>query len=296
MYFIALISMTLLLMISIGHNQSTVLMGSQDSKKVNINQSFQRRIPDTGTKVHFIQLTNGEASLIQLENGENALIDTGGHSSYTELLNYLEALRVQEIKHLILTNMKDEHSGNAQEIMKQYHVANVYYAYPFDSYVQEMVKDESVKLTALSRNDELTLSSNGKLKILHPSDQLSRSPQDHSLVFQLSLWDHIFLFTSSITDQVEKELRALYNVRSHILKVSDFGSNQASHADFLEEVDAHVAIIFHRPGFYLDADVLERLEETWMDIYPLKKHGHIIISCDEDDYELFVVESENELK
>jgi len=289
------------LFLSTGHSivsmkKETPIIENKQEDDTFINQPYEKKIPDEGVKVHYLPLTNGEATLIRLEDGRNILIDTGARSSYTELISFLENLEVQVIHDLFLTNDRDEHSGNASDIYQQYNIKNIYVAHPFKKHFEKLFDSKLIKLHSLKRDQEIEIQKHVKVKVLNPSDQLSLTPANHSLVFQLKIWEHLFLFTSSITDEVEKELYKRYSVRSHILKVSDFGSNQASDAEFLEEVDAHVAIVFHRPGFYLDSDVLERLQETWMDVYPLKKHGSVIIVCNQEDYEVFVKKSADDLK
>jgi competence protein ComEC len=260
--------------------------------------NYQKEIPHEGMKTHFIQLTNGEATLIELENGENILIDTGSYSSQKELFTYLNKQKITHIDHLILTNDKDEHMGNLTDLYKEIPVNNIYYPYYLEALFEEDKDLKGTKLHSLKREQEITFDArkNIKIKIVHPGESLSLSPQDNSLVFQLIHGKNRFLFTSDISEKIELELVEKFELHSQILKVSDFGSNQSSSAEFLAEVDAHVAIIFHRPDFYLKPGVLERLEEMWMDVYPIKKHGHIIIISQEDDYELFIVEAGQDLE
>lgn len=258
-----------------------------------LNPNFKKEIPKEGVKVYFIELTNGEATLIKLENGEHILIDTGSHSSKTELFSFLREHQVQAIEHLLITNEKDEHFGNFAELYEEFQLHHIYFPYHLK---EELFQDRELiqlKLDPLKAGDTIQFH-RSKIKVIHPGKELSLSPQDNSLVFQFKHEKNIFFFTSDISDQAEKKLVSSYNLKSHVLKVSDFGSNQASSPEFLAEVDAHVAIIFHRPDFYLDHEVVERLEESWMDVYPLKKHGHLLVVSQKEDYELFVLSSKKD--
>lgn len=252
-------------------------------------QNYHKEIPKEGVHIHFIPLTNGEATLILLENGEHVLIDSGNYSSQHELFAFLEEQQIEKIEHVIITNDKDEHMGNFRDLLSNYTLNHVYYPYHLDSVFSKLEGIEDQTLHSLSAGDSIKLESLSFIKILHPGKNLELSPQDHSLVFQFIHNKNKFLFTSDISDKVEEILVKNYDLRSQILKVCDFGSNQASSDAFLAEVDAHVAVIFHRPNFYLNYAVLERLEESWMDVYPLKKHGHIHIVSQKNDYELFVI-------
>jgi competence protein ComEC len=263
---------------------------------------YHKEIPNGGTKTHFIQLTNGEAILIELENGQNVLIDTGSYSSQRELFRYLEKREIGHIDHLLLTNNSDEHMGNFTDLYKEFLVNHVYFPHQLSSLFENKAVHEEEKGLAdtkfhpLKKNQEIMLDDekNIKIKVLHPGDSLSLSPKDNSLVLQYIHGENRFLYTSDISEKTELELVEKHDLQSQILKVSDFGSSQASSPKFLAEVDAHVAIIFHRPDFYLESSVLERLEETWMDVYAIKKHGHIIIASQADDYQLFIVGEEED--
>jgi competence protein ComEC len=296
-------------MIAFAFMIAVLLLGACSNDVVPITKvlappNYHKEIPHEGTRTHFIQLTNGEAILIQLENDQNVLIDTGSHSSQEELFQYLEKQKIAHIDHLLLTNDSDEHMGNFKGLFNEFPINHIYFPHQLSSLFEDRAVTEEekgleeVKFHALKKDQEIILDSDKKIKIkvLHPGDSLSLSPKENSLVFQLIHGDNRFLFTSDITEKTELELVKKYNLESQILKVSDFGSSQASSPKFLAEVDAHVAIIFHRPDFYLEAGVLERLEESWMDVFAIKKHGHIIIASQEDDYQLFIVEKEEDFK
>jgi beta-lactamase superfamily II metal-dependent hydrolase len=267
----------------------------RDEADRQVIQNFQKKPPDEGTKIHFISLTNGEATLIQLENEVNILIDTGAPASFEELRRYLiDKHLIDKLKHVFITNEASEHMGNLVELTQHIEMDHLYFPYHLDLASLTNLQLNHYQLHPLKEGETLRFNELSELHVLNPSQQLSLSPQDNSLVLQFKHGKQRFLFTSAITEAVEKRVGNRYELHSQVLKVSDFGSNQASSSLFLEEVDAHVAIIFHRPGFYLEEAVLERLEESWMDVYPLQRHGHIVIVSEENDYEVFVVPREPE--
>lgn len=262
--------------------------------QINANEIFteknlQKEIPSDGVKVTFIQLTSGEATLIELENGENVLIDTGSSFSEKELLLFLQERNIDHLEHLFITNQQDEHFGNFKKIMEQYEPKHLYYPYYLHEYFQKLAIGNEMEKRPVQEGDHLQMGNDTSFQIFHPNGTLALAPKDNSLVFQFRHGPHKFLFTSDISSHIEKRLLRDYDLKSEILKVGDFGSHQASSESFLEEVDAHIAVIFYRPQHYLVPEVLERLEETWIDIYPLKKHGHLLIVSGEHDYEVFVL-------
>lgn len=257
-------------------------------------ENLKKSIPSKGLKVYFIQLTSGEATLIQLENGQNVLIDTGSAYSKEELFYFLNEHDVQVIHHLIITNKQDEHFGNFSDVYEQYYPKELYFPFYEENYFTKLQLDEDVMFHPLVSGDTITFYDDCQLKVLHPDESLSLSTKDNSLVFQLVHGEQKLLFTSDISAHVEKHIMEEYELRSHVLKVSDFGSRLSSSEAFLSEVDAHVAVIFYRSEHYLEPEVLERLQESWMDVYPVKKHGHILVVSEKEDYKVFVVPSEKD--
>ncbi|WP_307334869.1 ComEC/Rec2 family competence protein [Caldalkalibacillus uzonensis] len=254
-------------------------------------KNLRKMIPDEGMKVYFIQLKSGEATFIQLENGEGMLVDTGSKTSQKELIRFLSEQQIEHIHHLVITSQQEEFMGNFELIADLYEPQHLYYPFYLDDLFTSLELTAQAELHPLIEGDQVTLDEACAIKVFHPQPRLSLSLQDNSLVFQLVHGDQCFLFTGTVSKKVEKELIKRHDLRSHILKVSDFGSTNASSEAFLEEVDAHVAIIFYRSADTIEPEVMERLESSWMDVYPVKKHGHILVVSQKEDYRVFVLPS-----
>mgnify|MGYP001170023317 FL=1 len=251
-------------------------------------ENLRQNIPAEGLKVYFIQLTSGEATLIQTPEEETILVDTGSSFSKDELFSFFNEQEIRHIDRLVITNAQDEHFGNFKDIYDTYEPRQIYFPFYLEDYFQQLELGEATEAHALKRGDSLEWGESN-IHILHPTVPLSLGMKDNSLVFQLVHGEQRFLFMSEATRRVEQELLNGYDLHSQILKVGDFGSLEASGEDFLKEVDAHVAVIFYRPEYYLEPEVLERLEESWVDVYPVKQHGHILVISQKDDYDVFML-------
>jgi len=237
--------------------------------------------------VSFLPLTQGEATLIQLPQENFYLVDTGSNVTAHELVNLLYEHGVTRLNGIILTNSCVEHSGGLSQVLKQFSVDTIYVPKLIaNTFSIPMNKQAIVK--QLAKDDILTLMQNVKIEILAPSEPLLLSPQVNSLVFRLVHKDTHFLFTSDINQEIENKLISRYQIQSEILKVSDFGSNMGSSPSFLEKVDPQVGIIFSSDErlYRASEDVLERLNEIWMDTFLLKKQGEIQILSDGTNYEV----------
>lgn len=236
--------------------------------------------------VHFLAISQGESTLIQGTDGFTMLVDAGSAKSGSELADLLEQNHILKIDALVLTGDMDHHVGGADKILERFPVDQVLVPKLIKETILREIHIPVRKLETIQEGQTLEWPQ-FKMRILHPAEPLSLSPQANSLVFQLIHGDVKFLFTSDINEAAENELLQKYNVKSQILKVSDSGSNQASSPAFLEKVDAHAAIIFKNQTVAEGVDeVVERLHETWIDIYQTKNHGTISIFSDGEDYRI----------
>lgn len=243
----------------------------------------------TGLKVTFLAIGQGEATLLQWSSGETALVDTGAAEARARLFALLEEAGVRRLDWLILSSDMPEAAGNAQAVLDAYPVE----ALVFPALTRQVVLPpripEGIRLVALTAGQRLHLNRGTILTALHPRPPLSLSPQNNALVFRLAYGDVRFLFTGSINAEAEAAILAANpDLRSAVLKVSDCGSAQGSHPDFLAAVDPEVAVVFSRgeEGDFGREEVLERLSDSWADIYQPSRHGSVVVITDGLQYQV----------
>lgn len=270
----------------------------------------QTEEPFEGMKVNFLGVSTGEASLIQFPDGFTVLVDTGGaepeeggdeqgetqdevQQKGKPILQILNEMNVKKIDLLILTNDMEGHIGGIESIVNNIPVAKVVVPQLLHDVIVNPQWFEGIEIMDVVEGDVIKLPLQAQIRILSPSEPLSLSPQANSLVFMLRHKELRFLFTSDINDKMELKLKDKYNVYAQILKVSDGGSIQASHSEFLREVDAQVAIVFNDTGEGSGREeVLERLNETWIEVYQTRIHGTVTILSTGDDYQIVKEESQ----
>lgn len=237
--------------------------------------------------VQYIGLESGEATLIQIKQGPTILVDTGHENSRNQLIDFLKREGITHIDNLVLTTFSPEHIGNVQAVLEHTEVSTILVPALID---YEIIKPEwkfGGKIKKLKAGMQLKLNSNISMNILGPT-HLYLSPQDNALVFQLRYKETSFLFTSEISEDAEKELIGFADIKSQILKVSDFGENSSSYAPFVEKVDPQVAIIFksgESTGLPSE-EVLERLAETWVDVVQVEQNRPLEIISNGENYEI----------
>lgn len=256
-----------------------------------------------GMRVHFLGIERGESTLIQFPDDYTVLIDTGHvreknaeqdqhETEDRSLVNILTEQGVKKIDLLILTNGMSDHIGGLNDVLEQYSIKKIIVPGILRDSIINSSTFEGIEIVNAEEGYEMNWPLGVKMKVLFPGNFLSLSPQANSLVFFVQHQDLRFLFTSDINDRVELKLLQKYDLHSQILKVSDGGRAHASHPAFLEEVDAQVAVIFDGDGEgHGREEVMERLYESWIDVYRTSVHGTITVFSTGDDYQ--VVEEKN---
>ncbi len=239
----------------------------------------------------YFDLQNGEATLIQSGKGGNVLIGTGEKSSEKQLARRLEMFQVKAIDSLILINNQPEYIGNVDWVLKNYPVHKVI--------VPEHIEEEMKSRFALSEQNMEGWSVDVKKELLPglTTEVLYAGDIDYlekAFILSFQYGKQKTLYMGLANEEIENQLTQKYPLKSAILKVADFGSPMGTSQPFLEEVDPQVAILFNKSGILPSETVLERLQETWIDIYQTSKNGTISIKFSDNDYQILTVHADDQ--
>ncbi|WP_243386630.1 ComEC/Rec2 family competence protein [Bacillus kexueae] len=240
--------------------------------------------------VTFIDLTSGEAILIQHGTGKNVLINTGGPKSDRELYDTLKMFDVSSLDAVIITSANEQYTGNLIELKEKLNV-------------KKFITGEHILLNSSlnqikvvdhwgiwKKNESYEILPGLKVQVLHENyNESNLQGMDLRLIFHHHQW----LLMSSSNEQVEKQLMKKDLQEINLLKVAHFGQGTGSTKEFLDYLNPQVAIIFRKNDEWPSQDVMERLYQSWMDIYPLKQFGSISIKLNENKYEVIPIAFEN---
>ncbi|WP_126427226.1 ComEC/Rec2 family competence protein [Brevibacillus marinus] len=241
----------------------------------------------------FFNLSGGESTLVRFPDGKKLLLDTGGVDDVQQLLKLLQERHVTKLDYVLLSNDLPAYAGGYPFLAKNLQIDTVLLPKPIAYTIRRVVPiDEEKQVKLLSAGEELPLAENISLKVLHPAEQLFLSPQDNSLVVQVRQGELRFLYTSGIGVKAEEFMLKQHGeqLRSQVLKVADQGSNQASSPPFVSRVDPQVAVIL--TGNSRDeltsgqAEIVERLDESWAETYITGQDGTITILSNGHDYKV----------
>jgi competence protein ComEC len=233
--------------------------------------------------ISFFDLSNGEASLIQNSKGDTILINTGAETSLEELQALLEMNDVIKINKLIVTNHEPEYDGNVKWLLSHYVVEELISAISTIPSYHQFVNAKTMT-TGWQSGELYELFPGFIVKVLHHHE-------NGSLSLSFSYGHNRVLYMGIAEEEIEMKLIQKHPMKSEILKVGEFAAQGGTSQAFLEKVDPQMAVIFRKNKALPSSDVIERLNETWIDTYQTKQFGTIIIRCTTEDYEVITIPS-----
>ena len=185
------------------------------------------------TRVYFLDLPGGEASVIAAPQQQcHAVIDTGTRDN-SDLIKFLKSHGLFTIDLLILTHDHDDHNGGASMVFNEINVRQVITS-RFDNSIS------AAHATKVQSNDYFSC---GKLSFFVWSpNQADKNINNNSLVFQTTIGDKRFLWMGDAEEAIEQQLM-MQNISADIIKIGHHGSKTSSSLAFLTKVSPQIAVI-----------------------------------------------------
>lgn len=260
-------------------------------------------LDENETVISFLDFSNGEATLIQGGNGKTVLINTGGQGTSKELEKHFQLYDIKKIDLLILTHQEKHYTGNLQWLVKQHEIKEIAASSPLVNRLEQDEKLTSIDKTVWGKGDLKEILPGMIIKVLYSQPQLPKKAQTNSevskpssdkedsygLILSIIYGKNHILYMGTSSSEIEQSLIDDNGpLAADIIKIPEFG-NAATEPFFLKEVDPHAAIIFTKEHAIPDQDIIERLYETWIDVYHTRQFGNISIKCDPETYEIITL-------
>jgi competence protein ComEC len=222
----------------------------------------------------FLSLPDGESLLISTGTDKKILINTGAKSSEEELLSQLKKLEVKALDTLIITSNKIDTCGNTDTIITEFEVEQVISASP-------QLCDQSLDYLPIETWEQ------GKLYELSPGllFRVVKVKDSENMSLFILFGNNSLLFMDEASKEME-EMILNFPSKVEIIKVPEYAVKNYPSATLLTELDPHLAIIYNSKNNKLHDGLVERLTESWIDVYQLKTVGTIHIKCTPSDYEI----------
>lgn len=215
-------------------------------------------------RVSFFDVGQGDASHIRLANGFDILIDGGPDATVVSRLGHDMPYWDRTIELLIITHPHADHVTGLIDVLKKYHVNEIWISgqgTPDVSYT-EVVREIQLKKIPVAvvfqgAKKQISASPSISLNVLWPEQEaMIEDANDSSLVTELDVAHHSFLFTGDASSHVEEKLLADKEIQDvDVLKVGHHGSNDASGESFVQIAQPEIAVIsvgknnmYHHPS------------------------------------------------
>lgn len=238
--------------------------------------------------IHFIDVGQGDAAFI--DNGDkDILIDAGPGSSADELLDYLDALGVQDIEYAFFSHPHEDHIGGADDVLVHYDVKNV--VMPKKS--EDSACYRSMMRTAEEESEVIYAAAGdvfeiGEMTVEIYSPESGVTEDDAnlvSLIMKVSYGEVDAMFTGDA--EIENELYVLDNyydkLDCEILKVGHHGSSTSTCEEFFDAITPEIAVISVGEGNsygHPHRETLALLNGKMDEIYRTDFDGTIIVGSD----------------
>lgn len=269
------------------------------------------KIPARGEnemRVHFIDVGEGDATLVEFADGDCLLIDGGdGSFAYSEkLIRYLRGIDMHALT-VVATHSDADHCGGIADVLEKFGAQKLYLpvlSAETGVYLRmtEAAEERGIATETLTRYDTIVSDTGAYAVCLSPYSVDEESENDSSALLYLDYEGVRFLFGADISSVRERRLMREYALDPtlfdsgnytvdlsgiDILRVSHHGSSSSSASEWLELLDADVAVISCGQGniyAHPSEEAVGRLAATCGEIYRIDELGDIIVTVSGGTY------------
>ena len=209
------------------------------------------------SEVTTINVGQGDSILIREPfNQGNVLIDTGKPSQWNAVNDYLHSKGITTLNTLVITHSDDDHAGNMDAVIAQYHPKQI-----VTSYQEEIISHQMVfyDINTIQNDDE----------------------NESSIVLAMQMNGLKYLFMADADKQTEEAIALKYDsLQCDVLKLSHHGSNTGSCIRFLDMVRPQIGLIssgayqiYHHPS----PETIQQLMKRHISYFDTKETGDITI-------------------
>ncbi|WP_449450934.1 DNA internalization-related competence protein ComEC/Rec2 [Streptococcus suis] len=245
-------------------------------------------------EVTVVDIGQGDSIFLRDMRGRTVLIDVGGRVDFAAkeawqerssqanaertLIPYLHSRGVDRIDSLVLTHTDTDHVGDVLEVAKQVKIGRIVVS-PGSLTVPDFVatlKEINVPVHVVKVGDRLPIFDD-YLEVLYP-DGTGDGGNNDSIVLYGRLLETNFLFTGDL-EQGEMDLIATYpNLPVDVLKAGHHGSKGSSYPEFLDHIEAKIALVSageNNRYKHPHQETLDRFDSRNIQVYRTDQQGAI---------------------
>ncbi|HEL2331796.1 TPA: DNA internalization-related competence protein ComEC/Rec2 [Streptococcus suis] len=245
-------------------------------------------------EVTVVDIGQGDSIFLRDMRGRTVLIDVGGRVDFAAkeawqersrqanaertLIPYLHSRGVDRIDSLVLTHTDTDHVGDVLEVAKQVQIGRIVVSQgslTVPDFVATL-KEINVPVHVVKVGDRLPIF-DSYLEVLYP-DGTGDGGNNDSIVLYGRLLETNFLFTGDL-EQGELDLIETYpNLPVDVLKAGHHGSKGSSYPEFLDHIEAKIALISageNNRYKHPHQETLDRFDSRDIQVYRTDQQGAI---------------------
>jgi len=254
---------------------------------------------DHATRIHFLDVGQGDSALFTFPNRVQMLIDAGPPRSASRPLSRAMRREDRYIDLAILTHPELDHMGGYAELLERYEFGAFLWNGRTDANAKEewreltdALRARSIPMIAIGAGDRILIASS-TAHFISPDRTWAQSgaPNDAGLVMHIGTPNLRALFTADIDSKVEADLVKKEMFGAEVLKIAHHGSKYSSSETFLRAVAPHVAVVSAGKGNrygHPTQDVLARIAHMGAEIFRTDQNGTVEIVGEGTTLKIFV--------
>ncbi len=236
----------------------------------------------------------GDSMLLRTPDGVTMLIDAGTPECGSQIVRYLEKLRIDKLDFATATHAHSDHVGGFYIILKNIPIDKMLLSGYSDNSISYMNFENSLKTSdtqtkVIKEGDSFQLGQHVTVEVLNPLEIDDAVEQDSSIpavnnssvVYKICYDNNTFLFTGDIYIEAEQRLVNKYgeSLNADLLKVPHHGSaNTSSCMEFVNKVFPCISIVTH--NLMPSKSLFERYENIDSKVYVTLLDGNILVTSD----------------
>ncbi|KPL59801.1 hypothetical protein [Rossellomorea vietnamensis] len=235
--------------------------------------------------ISFLPVQNGEVAVLHLASGNHYLINTGSYKDRRQLYYYFNQIHIDDIKGLIITEKSEVDGRMIAELVKKFGIEEIVAGKSLEPF---MPKEVSQFIHTIQEDQTFPFSDELTMRAVHEGNE-----KREGLDFSITFFQHRFLWLSSQSSHAEGILlrKPLENV--NIVKLPVHAKTEGMSHKLLKHVDPQTAILYRSKERLLNSEMLEAINEAWIDLYLTGQHGLIAVKFNKRNYEVLTFDQED---
>jgi len=259
--------------------------------------AFSQARPNSGLRVVFLDVGQGDCAFVTTASGKTILIDGGGKPAEDEdtigmkiVEPFLRSQGVNRIDMIVLSHPHDDHIRGLLCVLHDFRVGSViepHIPHNSKSYREflKIVRERNITYRIAVRGQRIDFGDGTSAEVLNPPMPKLNGTRDdvnnNSCVIRFKYRGRSVLFTGDAGIEAEKDIlstgRAL---GSDVIKIGHHGSSTATGAEFLDAVHPKIAVIsvgkYNHFGHPCPS-IVRRLLDRGIKVYRTDRDGSLVM-------------------